>query len=210
VSDIVFVEQRPDQGKQHMPEPGATIGREGCDITIADPELSRSHARILREGETVVIEDLGSTNGTFVNGERISGRRALAGGDEVRFGEVVWLLQPAPGATRIAQRPIADPQVTRARAIAEPQVTRARAIAEPPTERSPAGTRGDVPAPDFQPSAIRRIVPAPDAPATFSPGPAAGRRGSAATRLSATIGATVAVALTAAGVVLYYVIEPFK
>ena len=199
MSDIVFVEQRPDQGKQHMPEPGATIGREGCDITIADPELSRSHARILREGETVVIEDLGSTNGTFVNGERISGRRALAGGDEVRFGEVVWLLQPAPGATRIAQRPIADPQVTRA-----------RAIAEPPTERSPAGTRGDVPAPDFQPSAIRRIVPAPDAPATFSPGPAAGRRGSAATRLSATIGATVAVALTAAGVVLYYVIEPFK
>ena len=199
MSDIVFVEQRPDQGKQHMPEPGATIGREGCDITIADPELSRSHARILREGEAVVIEDLGSTNGTFVNGERISGRRALAGGDEVRFGEVVWLLQPAPGATRIAQRPIADPQVTRA-----------RAIAEPPTERSSAGARGDVPAPDFQPSAIRRIVPAPDAPATFSPGPAAGRRGSAATRLSATIGATVAVALTAAGVVLYYVIEPFK
>lgn len=202
MSALVFVEQRPDQGKEHVPEAGATIGREGCDMTIPDAEISRRHARLLREDDALVIEDLDSSNGTFVNGERISGKRSLKQGDEVRFGDTVWLLQPAAGATRIAQDVIADPQVTRA-----------RAVPEPPTEPQPpavASPRGDVPAPDFQPSAIRRVVPPQGVPVAFNPGDTRRDRGSAATRLSATVGATVAVALTAAGVVAYYVTEPFK
>jgi len=183
VSELVFVEQKPHAGKQHVPRPGTTIGREGCDITIADPEMSRRQARLDREGDAVVIEDLGSTNGTFVNGERITAPRRLAEGDEVRFGETVWRLQAAAGATRVAQ------------AVAAPQVS--------------AAPRGDVPAPDLQPSVIRRIVPPASGPAGFSPEEPTHARGSAATRLSATIAATVVVALTAFGVVLYYVTEPF-
>jgi hypothetical protein len=201
MSEFVFVEQKPERGKQHVPRPGATIGREDCDITIADPEISRRQAQLHREGDAVVIEDLGSTNGTFVNGERISGARRLEDGDEVRFGETVWRLQKAAAATPVA-REIPTPP-----AAPEPP-----AEPEPSTEPQPAlaDRRGDVPPPDLQPSVIRRVVPPTSAPAPFDPGAGGQERGSAATRLSATVGATVAVALTAGGVVLYYVTEPFK
>ena len=230
MSDLVFVEQAPEQGKEHSLSPGTTIGREGCDVTIPDPEISRRQAQVLREGDAAVIEDLGSTNGTFVNGQRISGRQTLQNGDEVRFGETVWKLKapPAPpGVTRVGEAPIADPQVTRARAIPDPATAQTAARPTPapvapaaeaaPAPAAPAGpSRGDVPAPDFQPSVIRRVVPSPDAKAAFTPdttprGKArGGRSGSAATRVSATVFTTLVTALTAAGVVIYYITEPFK
>ncbi|MGH2803616.1 MAG: hypothetical protein ACRDL4_11300, partial [Thermoleophilaceae bacterium] len=89
----------------------------------------------------------------------------------------------------------------------------------PPADRAPpaaapggppGGRRGDVPVPDFAPSAIRRVVPGPDAPTAFTPAAPRRGKGSAATRLGATLGAGLVVALTTAGVVLYYIIEPFK
>jgi pSer/pThr/pTyr-binding forkhead associated (FHA) protein len=53
-----------------------------------DPELSRQHARVVRRaGGQLTIEDLGSTNGTFVNGIKVDGPRKLAPGDVVRVGE---------------------------------------------------------------------------------------------------------------------------
>ena len=223
MSDLVFVEQAPEQGKEHSLSPGTTIGREGCDVTIPDPEISRRQAQVLREGDAAVIEDLGSTNGTFVNGQRISGRQTLENGDEVRFGETVWKLKAPPAVTRVGESPIADPQVTRARAIPDPAT--AQTAARPTPAAAPAAaaasapaapSRGDVPAPDLQPSAIRRVVPSPNAPAAFTPNtsPSArgrgGRSGSAATRVSATVFATLVTALTAAGVVIYYITEPFK
>jgi hypothetical protein len=194
VSEPIFVEQAPTEGREHRPGTGATIGREGCDIVLSDSEVSRRHAMVRREGDVFVIEDLGSTNGTFVNGERITAPRRLTEGDEVRFGDTVWSLRGPAGATRIA--PTAQPTA---------------AAGHPPLQPAAApGLRGDVPAPDFQPSTIRRIVPPPGAPAAFSPAAPRHGRGSAATRFGATLAATVVVALTAAGVVLYYLTEPFK
>ena len=216
MSDVVFVEQAPEQGKRHQIASGTTIGREGCDVTIADPEISRRQAQVLREGEAVVIEDLGSTNGTFVNGNRITGRQALSTDDEVRFGDTIWKLAAIGGATRIAVPPVADSQATRERAIPDPQATRAQPIPEPASAAAPAlstagPSRGDVPAPDLQPSAIRRVVPPPGAPAAFTADSSTrGRGGSAATRVSATVFTTAVTALTAAGVVIYYITEQFK
>lgn len=64
-----------------------SVGRgSDVDIRIDLFEVSRSHARIVVEGSTATIEDLGSKNGTFVNGRRISGPTRLAEGDEVRLG----------------------------------------------------------------------------------------------------------------------------
>lgn len=69
-----------------------TIGRDITnDITINDPEVSRHHARILRQGDTFIMEDLGSTNGTFINGQRLSGSRPLNAGETVGLGETVTL-----------------------------------------------------------------------------------------------------------------------
>jgi hypothetical protein len=48
--------------------PRAMLGREGCDLNVEDPSVSRRHAEIYMEGNTVFVRDLGSSNGTWVNG----------------------------------------------------------------------------------------------------------------------------------------------
>ena len=75
-----------------------TIGRElGNDIVISDADVSRRHARLTLQDEVYTIEDLGSTNGTFVNGQRLSGLVTLQPGDMVKLGESIELLFEVPG-----------------------------------------------------------------------------------------------------------------
>ncbi len=69
-----------------------TLGRDITnDITINDPEVSRHHLRLTRGAGGFTLEDLGSTNGTFVNGQRLTGARPLRTGDMVGLGETVTL-----------------------------------------------------------------------------------------------------------------------
>ena len=69
---------------------GLTVGRSrSSDLQIDDAFVSHMHARILRRGQFYFVEDLGSTNGTFVNGQRVSGDAQLRVRDELRFGETV-------------------------------------------------------------------------------------------------------------------------
>jgi predicted component of type VI protein secretion system len=58
-----------------------------CAVRLAPRNVSRRHARFLEEDGAVWVEDLGSRNGTFVNGVRVRGRAALAAGDEVRIAD---------------------------------------------------------------------------------------------------------------------------
>jgi DNA-binding winged helix-turn-helix (wHTH) protein len=70
------------------------IGRTGdADISIDLTEVSRCHARILVQGTTATIEDLGSKNGTYVNGERLEGPALLTNGDEIWIGRSVARLR---------------------------------------------------------------------------------------------------------------------
>lgn len=72
-----------------LEEDDSVVGRrDTSDLVIADPHVSLAHARVKRRQGAVLIEDLGSTNGTFVNGERLTTARALRHGDEVTFGTV--------------------------------------------------------------------------------------------------------------------------
>jgi pSer/pThr/pTyr-binding forkhead associated (FHA) protein len=89
--EMVWIEHAPREGLEQPVGPG-TVGREGCDIVVPDPEVSRRHAAVHTLDDGVAIEDLGSTNGTFVNDRRIHGIAALKHGDRVRFGRTVWEL----------------------------------------------------------------------------------------------------------------------
>lgn len=105
------------------PTPGAaftlegdqlTIGRDSTnEIVINDAEVSRRHSRLSFQGGKYVLEDLGSTNGTFVNGQRLSGPRVLKPGEVVSFGEQIVLVFEAinldPGATMVSPRAAAIP-----------------------------------------------------------------------------------------------------
>jgi pSer/pThr/pTyr-binding forkhead associated (FHA) protein len=108
VTHLIFVEQRPMAGRVLPIEADLTIGREGCDVVLPDPEVSRRHAvmRVLDSG-AVAIEDLGSTNGTWVNDDRVDGPTPVAPGDIVRFGNTLWHVT-APGATTLVGGPRAD------------------------------------------------------------------------------------------------------
>ena len=70
-----------------------SIGRDAVNIiAINDAEISRRHARMELRGSAYMIQDLGSTNGTFINGTRISEMQVLNPGDTVSFGEGIVLV----------------------------------------------------------------------------------------------------------------------
>ena len=67
----------------------AVIGRSAeCELRVPSVAASRRHAAVFRRGDEVSVRDLGSTNGTLVNGEKISGERALEAGDRIEVGGV--------------------------------------------------------------------------------------------------------------------------
>jgi cbb3-type cytochrome oxidase subunit 3 len=76
-----------------IPDDGATLGRGDVEIQIEDPFASARHARITRQGYVLVIEDLGSTNGTYLNGEPLSGPQPLHPGDRIKIGDSEFSFQ---------------------------------------------------------------------------------------------------------------------
>jgi hypothetical protein len=66
---------------------GATLGRGDVEIKLEDPFASSRHARISCQGRVVVIEDLGSTNGTYLNDQSLTGPQPLHEDDRIRIGD---------------------------------------------------------------------------------------------------------------------------
>jgi hypothetical protein len=108
------------------------IGRDiSNDVVISDAEVSRKHARVSLHAGGYVLEDLGSTNGTFVNGQRLMGPHALRPGESIMFGENVSLsfeavsdenatLQSAPPVPPPAPPPIRRPAPPAAQPVPPP------------------------------------------------------------------------------------------
>lgn len=82
---ILILTEGPERGKRwELKQETITIGRHAsCDIVLLDRRVSRFHARITRQGKNFVLEDLGSKNGTFVNGISVSAPVPLKDGDEI-------------------------------------------------------------------------------------------------------------------------------
>jgi hypothetical protein len=67
---------------------GALLGRgDGADIRLEDAFASTRHARLVPQGDVIVLEDLGSTNGTYLNDEPVRGPQPLHAGDRIRIGD---------------------------------------------------------------------------------------------------------------------------
>jgi len=67
---------------------GALLGRgETADIRLEDTFASTQHARLVPQGDVIVLEDLGSTNGTYLNEEPLNGPQPLHAGDKIRIGD---------------------------------------------------------------------------------------------------------------------------
>jgi FHA domain len=139
----------PGAGRTIDLDQEVVLGREGVDVTIQDPELSRRHAAFRPVERGVEVEDLGSLNGTFVNGRRLSGPETLTETSQVKLGTSEGSLEislPQP-------EPIASPEATRPHQVAQPDVTAPRKVADPdvtaPRQAPPAGApAGQVAQPD--------------------------------------------------------------
>ena len=85
----LLVERAPghEPGMAYDLEGAVTLGRGDVEIHLDDPFASSRHARIWKQGHVVVIEDLGSTNGTYLNDEPLNGPQPLHPGDRIRIGD---------------------------------------------------------------------------------------------------------------------------
>jgi hypothetical protein len=122
-----------------------TVGREpACDVCLDDPHVSRTHAALQRRGGAVYVQDLGSSGGTFVNGEPAT-RMELRQGDIVAFASVQARFEAAP------------PVAAETQAMPAQAGPWARAVSPPMGSASPGG-----------PSAVAAERPEPN-PAEFEP-----------------------------------------
>ncbi|HEX6117274.1 MAG TPA: FHA domain-containing protein [Solirubrobacterales bacterium] len=126
------------------------VGREDCDVTIEDDdEISRRHAAIKPlPGGGAEVTDLGSRNGTLVDGDRIEGPRRISGGETIRVGQTEIATEAVPppaGVTRISESPGPAPTVAGAPVppAAEPPRAEPRpaAPAAPPPPPPPAAAQ---------------------------------------------------------------------
>jgi pSer/pThr/pTyr-binding forkhead associated (FHA) protein len=133
--------------------PVVNVGRADFnDIVLAEPSVSTTHAKLQRREGLWVITDLGSTNGTFVEGEPVEGETDLAPGTTIRFGDVAVLFephdeqavapQPQAAATRVMDRIGAEP--------ARPPMSDEARAAEPRPARRPI--RASTPKPSGPPA----------------------------------------------------------
>jgi hypothetical protein len=87
---LILVSDAPGQAARtrwFLDQPSMIIGRHpSCEILLPDRQISRQHARFLRTKEGFTLEDLGSKNGTFLNGEPVTEPRMLTDGDNIQVG----------------------------------------------------------------------------------------------------------------------------
>jgi pSer/pThr/pTyr-binding forkhead associated (FHA) protein len=149
----LVIKEGPDAGRELDVEEVLVVGRdpESASLVLGDPEASRRHASVSPGASGVAVEDLGSTNGTFVNGERIDGSVDAGAGDEIRIGTTVLVVQAAVEVTRMSEIP--EPVDAGATAFDEP-------VPEPPAPEPPSYDEPTAPPP---------LPPAPGGPPEAAP-----------------------------------------
>ena len=140
MSAKLVVTEGPFAGREIQLETELVIGREGATLTIEDSELSRRHAVVRPVDGGYEVEDLGSLNGTFVNGQRIDRPTRVGGGDSIKLGQSV--LEVAAERNAAATVMSALPEAASAAAAPAPQGGAPEAAPSAPfgTYAAPAGS----------------------------------------------------------------------
>jgi predicted component of type VI protein secretion system len=150
VTSTLVMRSGPIPGSSYILEkPEVILGRElNNDVPVPDPEISRRHARFITRADGVYVEDLGSTNGTFLNGVRIKTPTRLHSGDLITLAEsTVFVFEQKNETPVYSQAPYIPPVVE------EPQVFQAYVPEQPAIQFQPI----QAPIPSSAPS------PAPEA-----------------------------------------------
>lgn len=112
---LAIVEGR-EAGRQFSVTQATLIGQDpNADVVIADSDVAPQHASLVLADDGVIVEDLGSTGGTFVNGSRITGPRRLQVGDRIQVGATVLEVRPSTSASADAEDDSRDRRATRIR-----------------------------------------------------------------------------------------------
>ncbi|HEY1683121.1 MAG TPA: ATP-binding protein [Tepidisphaeraceae bacterium] len=94
----LLVLQGPDKGRRYeLPDAPAALGRESRQIPITDNTVSRRHCQLEPNNGKWVLKDLGSSNGTYVNGLKVQGSQELRLGDQIRLGQTLMVFGAQPG-----------------------------------------------------------------------------------------------------------------
>ncbi len=97
----LLVLQGPDKGRRfELPDAPALLGRDSRQIPLTDNTVSRRHAELVPAEEGWTLRDLGSSNGTYINGRRVTNRYTLKLGDQIRVGRSLMVFGSQPGITR--------------------------------------------------------------------------------------------------------------
>jgi FHA domain-containing protein len=142
-------------GRQTALDGPIEIGRDAStNLALDDEQASRRHARVSAQGDLAIVEDLGSTNGTYVNGQPIEGPRAVRPGDKIRVGLTVIELRTAQDVQRQPSAVQPVPQLTRlSQEVLEP-VPEAELEPEPEPATAPPSFAVEETTPGFVPSEV--------------------------------------------------------
>lgn len=129
----VNLKEGPGAGKTiELEKAELILGRDpSVDVVFDSPDVSRRHARLAQLGDSYQLEDLGSSNGTFVNGEQITAPRTLKTGDEIRLGPAVLFTFELPPPATISKPPVEAPPPTR---IGKPPAIAPTRVGSPPAQ----------------------------------------------------------------------------
>jgi two-component system NtrC family sensor kinase len=97
----LLVLQGPDKGRRfELPDAPVLIGRDSRQLPITDNTVSRQHAELLPNDGNWILRDMGSSNGSYINGTRVNNRFSLKLGDQIRVGRTLMVFGAQPGVTR--------------------------------------------------------------------------------------------------------------
>lgn len=93
-TQLVVSEPADHRGRTYPVGDELTVGRAaGCQVTIDDTFVSQVHARVFRRDGQLFVEDLGSTNGTYLNRSKVAGPMVMQPGDQLQVGNTVMVLR---------------------------------------------------------------------------------------------------------------------